>query len=98
MFHSFISIFQLVNLAANLAFWPDFPIASDNWSSGTITCANLSSFTSTAKTFAGNNADAMYIAGSSFHSITSIFPHLVRLLCFEFLHLFALHMNLLGLY
>ena len=70
----FISIFQFVNLAANLAFCPALPIANDNWSSGTITSANLSSsFISTARICAGNNADAMNILGSSSHSITSNF-------------------------
>ena len=70
----FISIFQFVSLAANLAFCPDFPIAKDNWSSGTITWANFSSsLISTAIIFAGNKAADINIAGSGFHSITSIF-------------------------
>ena len=36
-----MSIFQPVSFAASLAFCPAFPIANDNWSSGTITCANM---------------------------------------------------------
>ena len=55
-----MSIFQFVSLAANLAFCPDFPIANDNWSSGTITWANFSSsLMSTANICAGSKLDAM---------------------------------------
>ena len=69
-----MSIFQFVNFAASFAFCPPLPIAKDSWSSGTITCANLSSsFISTASTFAGSKAAEIYIDGSSFHSMTSIF-------------------------
>ena len=79
----FISIFQFVSLAASLAFCPDLPIANDNWSSGTITWANFSSsLTSTAKTWAGNKAAAINTAGSSFHSITSIFSPCNSLIIF----------------
>ena len=78
-----ISIFQFVSLAANLAFCPDFPIANDNWSSGTITWANFSSsLTSTANTWAGSNAAAINTAGSSLHSITSIFSPLSSFMIF----------------
>ena len=86
----FISIFQFVSFAANLAFWPALPIANDNWSSGTITSANLSSsFISTAKICAGNNADAMYILGSASHSITSIFSPFNSFITFWILTPFA---------
>ena len=70
----FISIFQFVSFAASLAFCPAFPIAKDNWSSGTITWANFSSsFISTANIFAGNKLADINIEGSASHSITSIF-------------------------
>ena len=79
----FISIFQFVSFTANLAFCPPFPIANDNSSSGTITCANFSSsLISTAITCAGNNAAHINVAGSSLHSITSIFSPFISFIMF----------------
>ena len=69
-----MSMRQPVSLAARRAFWPSRPIASDNWSSGTITVAcMLSSSTRTSRTRAGASAFAMNRAGSSFHGMMSIF-------------------------
>ena len=85
-----ISIFQFVSFAANLAFCPAFPIANDNWSSGTITSANFSSsFISTANICAGSNAAAIYTLGSSSHSITSIFSPFSSFITFCILTPFA---------
>ena len=38
-----MSIFQSVSFTARRAFWPSRPIASESWSSGTITSACFSS-------------------------------------------------------
>ena len=78
-----MSIFQFVSFAAKRAFCPALPMASESWSSATITCANLSSgFKSTAKTCAGNKASAINVDKSGFHSITSIFSPFNSLIIF----------------
>src|SRR5438874_2227770 len=65
---------QPVNRAARRAFWPSRPIASESWSSGTITVACLaSSSTSTSRTRAGESAFATKRAGSSLCGMMSIF-------------------------
>jgi len=78
-----MSIRQPVSLAARRAFCPSRPIARLNWSSGTITVAVLPpgarSFRYTPVTRAGLMALAMKMAGSAFHSITSIFSLLSSL-------------------
>ncbi|CFS17675.1 Uncharacterised protein [Mycobacterium tuberculosis] len=53
--------------AASRAFCPSFPIASDNWKSGTTTRAARAvwSITDTDTTLAGDNALATKRAGSS---------------------------------
>jgi hypothetical protein len=57
---------QPVSRAARRAFWPSRPIASESWSSGTITVACLlASSTSTSRTRAGESALATNRAGSS---------------------------------
>jgi hypothetical protein len=61
-----MSIRHPVRRAARRAFWPSRPIASDSWSSGTITVACLpASSTSTSRTRAGDSALATKRAGSS---------------------------------
>ena len=61
-----MSIRQPVSRAASRAFWPSRPIASESWSSGTMTVAWLaSSSTSTSRTRAGLSALATKRAGSS---------------------------------
>ena len=57
---------QPVSRAASRAFWPSRPIASESWSSGTITVAwRLASSTMTSRTRAGDSALATKRAGSS---------------------------------
>ena len=57
---------QPVRRAARRAFWPSRPIASESWSSGTITVAwRSSSSTITSRTRAGESALATNRAGSS---------------------------------
>ena len=69
-----MSTFQPVSFAARRAFWPSRPIASESWSSGTITVASLvSSSTRTSRTRAGESALATNRAGSSLWGMMSIF-------------------------
>src|SRR5919201_1772189 len=59
---------QPVSRAARRAFWPSLPIASDSWSSGTITVACLfSSSTSTSRTRAGDILDLHQAVGDLRH-------------------------------
>src|SRR3989338_5790132 len=53
-FAPLMSIFQPVSLAANRTFWPSLPIAKDNWSSGTETCALFFDIIFTSITLAGD--------------------------------------------
>ncbi len=65
---------QPVRRAARRAFWPSRPIASESWSSGTITVAwRSSSSTITSRTRAGESALATKRAGSSLWGMMSIF-------------------------
>ena len=65
---------QPVRRAARRAFWPSRPIASESWSSGTMTVAwRVSSSTSTSRTRAGESALATNRAGSSLYGMMSIF-------------------------
>ncbi len=69
-----------VSFAASRTFCPPLPIANESWSSATSTFAWCSaSSICMSNTFAGANALATYIAGSSDHSITSIFSPLISL-------------------
>src|SRR5665809_114359 len=65
---------QPVRRAARRAFCPSLPIASESWSSGTITVACFaSSSTSTSRTQPGESALATKRAGSSLTGVMSIF-------------------------
>ena len=71
-----MSMRQPVSLAARRAFCPSLPIASDNWSSGTITVAVLLSRVSSriaCLTRAGLSALLIKTLVSALHSTTSIF-------------------------
>src|SRR6476620_2529236 len=66
---------QPVSRAASRAFWPSRPIASDSWSSGTITVACLpASSTSTSRTRAGDSAFATNRGHDHPHALASR-PH-----------------------
>ena len=73
-----MSIFQPVNLAASLTFWPSLPIAKDNWLSSTTTLAALfsSSTIVTSITLAGLKALDISSSGNLLHFIMSIFSFL----------------------
>ena len=66
---------QPVSRAANRAFCPSLPMASDSWKSGTTTraVAGAASTTVTETTFAGDRALPTKVAGSSDQSMMSIF-------------------------
>ena len=65
---------QPVSRAARRALSPSLPMASESWSSGTITVACMaSSSTSTSRTRAGESALATKRAGSSLKGMMSIF-------------------------
>ena len=67
------SIFQPVSRAASRAFWPPLPMASDSWSSATITSMRFSgSCTRTSSTLAGDSARDTNTDGSCDHGTMSM--------------------------
>jgi len=62
----FTSIFHPVSRTARRTFWPLLPMASESWSSGTMTSMDRSSsYMKTLLTLAGERAEQMYFTASS---------------------------------